>query len=170
MAKRRSYTEEEKRLAVAAYVVHGTFLGASKQCGMPYTTIQGWKKDKPAWWEKIAAEVWEQEEEKIRSKYGRVVDLGTDAQIDRIENGDTRVNSKGKLYKVPVSLRDLTIAVGTMQDKLNISRGKPTSISATASGQSLAEKMEELGQAALRQQEARKQEAIASGDVVSIKK
>ena len=57
-----------------------------------------------------------------------------------------------------------------MQDKLNISRGKPTSISAAASGQSLAEKMEALGQAALRQQEERKQAAIESGEVVSIKK
>ena len=77
MAKRRNYTEEEKRLAVATYVVHGTLTGAAKQCGIPYTTIQRWKKDNPAWWEKIAAEVWEQEGEKIRSRYGQIVDLGS---------------------------------------------------------------------------------------------
>ncbi len=170
MAKKRSYTEEEKRSAVAAYVVHGTFLGASKQCGIPYTTIQGWKKDKPAWWEKIAAEVWEQEEEKIRSKYGLIVDEGTDALLDRIRNGDTRVNNKGELYKVPVSGRDMTIMVGTFQDKLNVSRGRPTSISTTASGQGIAEKMEAFKQAALKQQEELRQDAIDSGDVVSIKK
>ena len=169
MAKRRSYTEEEKRLAVAAYVVHGTLTGAAKQCGIPRQTIQSWKKDNPTWWEKIAAEVWEQEEEKIRSKYGQIVDLGTDALLDRIENGDTRVSSKGELYKVPVSGRDMTIMVGTFQDKLNVSRGKPTSISAVAS-QTISDKLEMLKQAALKQQKELRQEAIDSGDVVSIKK
>ena len=168
MAKRRSYTEEEKRLAVAAYVVCGTLKGAAKQCGIPRQTIQSWKKDKPTWWEKISAEVWEQEGEKIRSRYSKIVDLGTDAQIDRIVNGDTRVNTKGELFKVPVSLRDLTIAVGTMQDKLNISQGKPTSISAVA-GQSIIDKLEVLKQAALKQQEELKQKAVDRGDVVNLK-
>ncbi len=168
MAKRRGYTEEQKRLAVAAYVVHGTLTGASKQCGIPYQTIQRWKKDHPTWWEKISAEVWEEEGEKIRSKYGKIVDLGTDAQIDRIVNGDTRVNTKGELFKVPVSLRDLTIAVGTMQDKLNISQGKPTSISAVA-GQSISEKLESLKQAALKQQDKLKSKAIESGNVVNLR-
>ena len=167
MAK-RSYTEEQKRLAIAAYVVHGTLTGASKQSGIPYQTIQRWKKDHPTWWEKISAEVWEQEGEKIRSRYGKIVDLGTDAQIDRIVNGDTRVNTKGELFKVPVSLRDLTIAVGTMQDKLNISQGKPTSISAVA-GQSISDKLETLKQTALKQQEELRQEAVDRGDVVNLK-
>ncbi len=166
MAK-RSYTEEQKRLAIAAYVVHGTLTGASRQSGIPYTTIQRWKKDHPTWWEKIAAEIWEQEGEKIRSRYGQIVDLGTNAQIDRIVKGDTRVNSKGELFKVPVSLKDLTIAVGTMQDKLNISQGKPTSISAVA-GQSIAEKLETLKQTALKHQDELRQEAVDRGDVVNL--
>ena len=168
MAKRRSYTEEEKRSAIAAYVVHGTLTGASKQSGIPYQTIQRWKKDHPTWWEKIAAEIWEQEGEKIRSRYGQIVDLGSIALIDRIENGDTRVNTKGELYGIPVSGKDMTIMVGTFQDKLNVMQGKPTSISAVA-GQSISDKLEVLKQAALKQQEELRQKAVDRGDVVNLK-
>jgi hypothetical protein len=108
------------------------------------------------------------EEEKIRSRYGQIGDLGSNALIDRIVNGDTRVNTKGELYRVPVSGRDMTIMVGTFQDKLNVMRGKPTSISATA-GQSISDKMEALKQAALKQQKELKQEAVDRGDVVKLK-
>jgi len=168
MAKRRSYTEEEKRSAVAAHVVHGTLTGASKQSGIPYQTIQRWKTDHSTWWEKIAAEIWEQEGEKIRSRYGQIVDLGSIALIDRIEHGDTRVNTKGELYRIPVSGKDMTIMVGTFQDKLNVMQGKPTSISAVA-GQSITEKLESLKQTALKQQDELKQEAIDRGDVVNLR-
>ncbi len=98
----KTYTEEQKRLAVAAYVATGTLAGAAKVCKIPRQTIQGWKKNNPTWWEKIASEVRELEEDKIRAKYGQIVDRATDALLDRIENGDTRVNSKGEKYKVPV--------------------------------------------------------------------
>ena len=125
----KTYTEEQKRLAVAAYVATGTVAGAGKICRIPRQTIQGWKKNNPTWWEKIAAEVWEQEEERIRAKYSQIVDKGTDGLLDRVLYGDTRVNSKGELYKVPVSGRDLVIIVGTCQDKLRISLGLPTSYS-----------------------------------------
>ena len=174
MGRKRSYTEEEKILAVVAYVVHRTLSGAAAQSGIPRQTIQSWKKDNPTWWEQVVAEAWEQEEERIRSRYGEIVDKGTAAQIDRIEHGDTRVNTKGELYKVPASLRDLTIAVGTMQDKLNISRGKPTSISGQASGMGIGEKMEALKQDALKNQNEIREETIQAavdrGEVVKIKK
>ncbi len=147
----RTYTEEQKRLAVAAYVATGTLAGAAKICKIPRQTIQGWRKTNPSWWERIASEVWASEEDKIRAKYSQIVDKATDALLDRIENGDTRVNAKGE-YKVPVAARDLMIIAGVSQDKLNLSLGKPTSISTRAELNSSVDKLAALkkaGRAAL---------------------
>ena len=68
------------------------------------------------------------------------------------------MNSKGEKYKVPVGARDLMIIAGISQDKLNVSLGKPTTISSTQS--TTRDKLKELKKAAL--------EVSADNNVVGI--
>ncbi len=138
------YTEAEKRAAIAAYVVHGTFIGASKQCGIPYTTIRDWKNKNPTWWDRIEAEIWDQEEDNLRAGIHAIVVEGLQQGLDRLKNGDERVTSKGEKIRVKMSGRDINILAGTMYDKLCISLGKPVSIMARADLNSSTDKLAEL--------------------------
>ena len=104
MSKR--YSEAEKREAVAAYVVSGTFKGAAKVTGTHWQTIQSWKKKNPAWWDRIVAEVWEQQEEKIRVGFSQIVNAGAKGLLDRLKNGDIKIDANGKSYTVPLSDED----------------------------------------------------------------
>ena len=140
----KSYSEMERRTAVAAYVIAGTYAGASKSTGIPYTTIQSWHDKNPSWWESVAAEVRDREEDRIQAGYRKAVDDGMAQIFDRIEHGDVKVNSRGERYRVPVSCRDLVVTVGVCQDKLNLSMGKPTSIDSTQRQVTTKDKLERL--------------------------
>jgi len=145
----KAYAESDKRMAVAYYITgNRTFSEASRKSGIGESTIRSWKSASPSWWERVANEIWAQEEDKLRSRYSQIVDKGTIGLLDRIENGDTRVHPKtGELFKVPVSARDLMMVTGTSQDKLRISHGQPTSISGKAEV-STKDRLEELKNAA----------------------
>ncbi len=134
------------------------------------TTIRDWKKKNSSWWDEIEAEIWDQEEDSLRAGIHAIIVEGLKQGLDRLKNGDERVTTKGEKIRVKMSGKDINILTGTMYDKLTRSLGKPTSISAMASGDGIIEKMEALKQAALKQQDELRQEAIDSGDVASINK
>ena len=126
MTKR--YTEEQKRAAIAAFVVCGTLEGASRATKIPRQTIQTWKKKNSTWWDRIEADVWDQEEDSLRAGIHAIVVEGLQQGLDRLKNGDERVTSKGERIRVKMSGKDINILTGTMYDKLCISLGKPISI------------------------------------------
>ena len=107
----KKYSEAEKREAVAAYVVSGTFKGAAKVTGTHWQTIQNWKMKNPAWWDKIVAEVWEQQEEKIRAGFSQIVQAGAKELLDRLKKGDIKIGANGKSYRVPLSDEDRMCAI-----------------------------------------------------------
>ena len=150
----KTYTEAEKRGAVAAYVVCGTLKGAAKATGIPRRTIGGWKGNNPAWWDRIEAEIWDQEEDSLRAGIHAIVVEGLAQGLDRLKNGDERVTSKGEKIRVKMSGRDINILAGTMYDKLCISLGKPVSILARADLNSTIDKLAELKSAGIAAGEA----------------
>ncbi len=125
MTKR--YTEEQKRAAIAAFVVCGTLEGASRATKIPRQTIQSWKKKNSTWWDRIEADVWDQEEDNLRAGIHAIVVEGLKQGLDRLKNGDERVTSKGERIRVKMSGKDINILTGTMYDKLCLSLGKPIS-------------------------------------------
>ena len=161
MAKGRRYTEEEKRSAVAAYVICGTIMGAARATGFPRETIQSWKDRNSNWWDEIEAEIWDTHEDSLRAGIHEIIVEGLKQGFDRVQNGDERVTTKGEKIRVLMSGKDINIMTGTMYDKLNISRGRPTSISAAANQATANEKLEALKKAA-------RQEAIEHGDIPQI--
>ena len=124
----KTYTEAEKRGAIATYVVCGTLKGAAKATGIPRRTIGGWKGNNPAWWDRIEAEIWDQEEDNLRAGIHAIVVEGLQQGLDRLQNGDERVTTRGEKIRVKMSGRDINLLTGTMYDKLCISLGKPISI------------------------------------------
>jgi hypothetical protein len=66
--------------------------------------------------------------DEIKDNLGLIIKEGMEALRDRINNGDYILGKDGKLKRRPMSGRDLTIATGTMFDKLRILEGQPTQI------------------------------------------
>ncbi len=147
----KTYTEAEKRGAIAAYVVCGTLKGAAKVTGIPRRTIGGWKGNNPAWWDRIEAEIWDQEEDSLRAGIHAIVVEGLEQGLDRLKNGDERVTTKGEKIRVKMSGKDINILTGTMYDKLCISLGKPISIlrSENTSAKDRLAELKKSGRAAL---------------------
>jgi hypothetical protein len=143
-----TYTEEQKRSAVAAYVVKGTLTGASEVTGIPWTTIQTWRARQSEWWQTIEAEVWELHGDELKASYLKTVNSAMEQMVDRVEKGDVSRDKEGNEIRTPVKALDLAKIAGICQDKLSLLQGRPTSISAKSSGNVVADKLEQLRRAA----------------------
>jgi len=122
----RSYTLEEKYEAAAAVVVSGTAEGASRQTGFPASTIRAWSQDED--FKILCQEVRAKYGDEIKGNLARIVKEGTVEIMDRIKDGDHVFDKKGNVIRKKMSGRDLTIATGTMFDKLRVIEGQPTHI------------------------------------------
>jgi hypothetical protein len=120
------YTDEDRRIAVVEYAVHGVMSKVSKSTGIPETTLSSWKRSD--WWVGQVAEFRTQIEEAILSNNLKIATRAGEEIIDRIDNGDTQI-VQGKPVKVPVKARDLAVVGGISQDKARVQLGQPTSIS-----------------------------------------
>ena len=107
----KKYTEAEKREAVAAYVESGTFKGAAKATGIPWRTIQFWKKENPDWWNRIKASARDLHEEKMRDRMSQLLDISAKCLLDRLKNGDIEINSEGEEHRVSLSDEDRMQAI-----------------------------------------------------------
>ena len=125
-----------------AYIVGGTYTKASASTGIPWETIREWKRAQPDWWEKVSEEAWNLYDEQIRVKYGEIIEESASQLIDRLKHGDKLRDKDGAEYRQAVKAIDLAKIMGITQDKLSISMGKPTSISAKA--ESTKDRLEEL--------------------------
>ncbi len=110
MAKRRSYSEEDRLKAVTAFVLCGTIEGAARQVGIPASTIYNWRERNPSWWEKSTERAWELIDPEIQAKMLKVIQRGLDEAADRLDNGDERLMSNGEIRLVKPSVKDLNIA------------------------------------------------------------
>ncbi len=123
---KRSYTLEDKYKAAAALVASGTAEGASRQTGIPVSTIRTWGRDEE--FRRLCQEIRAKYGDEIKGNLAQIVKEGTEQIRDRINNGDHVFNKKGDVIRKPMSGRDLTIATGTMFDKLRVLEGQPTHI------------------------------------------
>ena len=128
--KKRTYSESDKKAAALATLIHGSSVKAAKQLKIPGRTIRQWYKgdDWPALLESVRAEF----EEVIQQKYSSVINASLDQLQDRIFNGDYAFNKQGELVRKPMSGKDLSVVNGISYDKLRLSLGQPTTITANA--------------------------------------
>lgn len=111
----RVYTLDEKYGAVATFYLTGEWKETSRQTGIPEATIRNWSKSE--WWNEMLERVISDVSARLRSKGTRIVDLATDAIVDRLTNGDEVVGKKGELLRRKVSLKDALWASLTWFDK-----------------------------------------------------
>jgi hypothetical protein len=127
--KCEQWDEADKRKAVAAYVLTRNVAKSARLCGIPRRTIQQWKDSHPDWWDRVAQEVWAEQEEHMQAGCKEVIDLAFTGLLDRLKNGDV-VMVQGEERRIPPKSLELAKVMGITMDKLSLLRGKPTSISA----------------------------------------
>ena len=142
---KRSYSLEDKYRAAAAVVASGSVEGASRQTGIPASTIRDWGKDEE--FKKFGQEIRAEYGDEIKSNLAQIVKEGTDQIRDRIKDGDYILDKNGELKRRPMSGRDLTITAGVAFDKLRVLEGQPTQIIRQEDGLSMVRKLAYLKEA-----------------------
>jgi len=123
---RTQYSIAEKRQALTAYCVLGSFKKAAIETGIPHRRIADWSKTD--WWEEWEAEVTavigKQTVHKMR---GAIMEC-YDQIHDRLENGDVYgVDKDGEAMRAPASLKTLSMAANVGFDKVRLYDGHATS-------------------------------------------
>jgi len=142
--KGSQYSPEDRLQAATLYVISGNMRKVSQETGIAEGTLSEWK-NKSEWWQELVEVIRTEKSDIIDAGYQEIVIKGVAAQIDRIDNGDYVQDKAGIISRVPVKLRDLTVATGIGLDKLRLIRNMPTSITSNTSTESrlnsLAEQM-----------------------------
>lgn len=119
------YTDEKRIEAVTLYAALGNPDTVSELCSVPAHTIRVWRKEQ--WFQDLLREIWAENNEKIDAKFTAIVEKSLEAIQDRLENGDVRVLKDGKIVRVPISAKDLSLVSAINVDKRQLLRGLPTS-------------------------------------------
>ena len=157
-----AYTEQDRYNAVAAWLETGTFRGAAERVGISHNTIYGWYRDHRAEWDSIANHIRELFEEEYRAKWRDLIMRGATEALERLENGDAVLDRSGEIKRVPIKGKDAATIAAIAADKMRLSLGLPTSISARTTESTHQDKLEALRQAA-------RDKAIADGQIAEIK-
>jgi hypothetical protein len=119
------YPDEMKLKAVTVYAATGNIEKVSEISGVPYHTVRAWRNSE--WFQGLLREVWQENNEKIDAKFTAIVEKSLDEVLDRLENGDVRLSKDGKVVRVPISAKDLSLVSAINVDKRQLLRGLPTS-------------------------------------------
>jgi len=115
----RSYGDADHYKVVTAYVLSGTLRAAARDTGIPFETIQGWKKQK--WWGEILSKLRQENEDLYVARYHDLVTIGTEKIKERMLEGDPYI-ANGKVLFKPCSLRDICGATMYIFDRLKVLR------------------------------------------------
>jgi len=136
------YTANDRRTAAAQYVLLGSVRRVAAATGIPVRTIYDWTRTD--WWEMLVAQVRTELQGELDATLSRMIQLALAATMDRLENGDYVVTSKGETLRKPVSARDAMAILGMAIDKQQILRDA-LSAQQRRPLPSLADRLRELG-------------------------
>lgn len=95
------YTDEDRRAAVAHWLLAGSVAAVSRATGIPERTIRHWMQT--AWWDALMAEVGREKGAEIDAQLSRIITSALDAVEDRLENGEALPDGR----RVPLRTADL---------------------------------------------------------------
>ncbi len=122
------YTREDRYKAAAALVATGNSKAASRESGIPASTIRHWSRNDDDF-QLMCQEIRTEYGEKIKYKFAEIISESANQTLDRIRNGDVIRDPKtGELVRVPIKGRDLAIIGGVAFDKLRLAENQPTKI------------------------------------------
>ncbi len=132
------YTREQVQEAAAHYVVTGSVEKVAELTGIPRQTVSAWRQQD--WWEAVTCAIRQDHADELDGALSGLIRSSVAAVQDRLDNGEVKPHKvRGKdgeridLIRVPVTLRDATLAYAVAFDKRQISRNLPTSISESGS-------------------------------------
>lgn len=137
-----SYDDDKRREVVALYLQYGKLKKVAEISGVPSWTIKSWIKSE--WWDTVAQGVRAAVESEVRAKLSAVTHFAIDEVLDRLENGDVRLDKNGVQHRVPVGARDSMLIAAMAYDKLRLSLNLPGKITDQGLGKTLAEQLSKL--------------------------
>ena len=142
----KKYTLEDRHRAAASLISCCNSIAASRECGIPASTIRGWRQhDLP--FQEICQELMAEIGESMKFRYAQIIEASADELLDRIQNGDPVMDrTTGEITRIPVKARDLAIAGGVTFDKMRLLDHQPTRITATHGVEALAKQFEQLSE------------------------
>lgn len=122
------YSDKVKLNAVATYInTGGNNRLTAELCGLDERRVRAWRTT--SWWKEFEDELRNQELLDTNQKLKQVLDKSLNLVMDRLENGDTILDSKtGTLKKVPMKGRDIhrvsmeTLDKRVLLEKLNMAK------------------------------------------------
>ena len=167
---RSQYTPAQKIQAATLYLYYGNMVMVARVTKIPEKRLSKWKNH-AVWWpdtlEKVKANI----DDEIQAGYRKVLQDGikklhekiiegedtvvqTITETTEAPNGDKQSVQTKVFEKKPIPSKDLNRIVGTIQDKLMLIQGKPTSISSSSAGpeaflDKIGKRLEKLAKAEL---------------------
>jgi transposase-like protein len=155
------YTLEQRQEVVNLYVAYGNnSKQASKKSGIPAPTIRAWTQTK--WWAEMVEETVGRHKKKMDGKLTHVMDQAIKQLLDRVQNGDEKVNAKGEPSRVKMSGKDLMYVLGMSSDKRDAGR-----LSGFQEKKKSMESVIQAQQMAL-EDHAKRKKAIEAGELVEL--
>jgi transposase-like protein len=122
MAAGSHYSDQQRREAVACYVLHGTWRKVSELTGIPQRTLNDWSIQ--PWFGTLLAEVRAEKSDELDAALTSIIHAGTTELLDRLKNGDP-VLVAGEIKRKPVSAKDLALVSAIAYDKRALIREQP---------------------------------------------
>lgn len=123
-----TYAREDRYRAAAAFVANSNSKAASRETGIPASTIRHWSQHDDDF-QMICQEIRTEFGEKIKYKYAEIIKESADQTLDRLRHGDViRDNKTGELVRVPIKGKDSAIIGAVAFDKLRLAENQPTTI------------------------------------------
>jgi hypothetical protein len=122
------YTPEEKVQAATAYFMCGSFKQVQRDIGISWDTVRTWKDSAP-WWDEIIHKLRREKQDELDVMMTNYLHEAQHQALDRIKNGDCKLDKNGEVVRVPMSGRDIALTSVAFFDKRALIRGDATSIS-----------------------------------------
>lgn len=159
--KLAKHTDATRMIALSVYAETLNVAEASRVSGIPYTTIDGWlKQDETDAQLELLRNALRSE---LAFKCAQASALAVDTIIDRLRNGDVKLNTNNELVRVPVNAKDAGYLASTMIDRHALLTGTTQGAKANSALALVASKLMEAIKAA-GQSVAGKAETSASGE------
>jgi len=134
------YSDQQRREAVALYVLHGNWKRVSELTRIPERTLNDWSIQ--PWFATMLAELRAEKGAEFDGALTRVLDEATKQLLDRLQRGDPYVVG-GEVKRRPVAAKDLAIIAGVAFDKRQLCRNLPLETGPKIdAARDLAEKLE----------------------------
>src|SRR5215470_17822480 len=116
------YSDQQRREAVALYVLHGNWKRVSELTGIPERTLNDWSIQ--PWFATMLAELRAEKGAEFDGALTRVLGEATKQLLDRLQHGDPYIVG-GEVKRRPVAAKDLAIIAGVAFDKRQLCRSLP---------------------------------------------